>query len=184
MKIILLSLIILIINGNNLFPQRIMIGYGFDTIEVRYKDKNKNDVIVDQCDYKTSCSVRKTIQPANRNPIIVLETSPIYFGNTNFGTTFGIHPYTTVKTKLLNFPRDNESMNIKSTSGGVYSELYYLWGDPELGKKKEWAIRFGLNINYYDKKYELDYNNKNYKINHKDWGLGGLISLDWNKFSS
>ena len=56
------------------------------------------------------------------------------------------------RTKLVNYPNDNESIIIDQDIRFIGIPIMYTWGDPELGQNGNMAIRFGCgpSLLYYD----------------------------------
>ena len=91
------------------------------------------------------------------------------------------------RTKLVNYPNDNESIIIDQDIRFIGIPIMYTWGDPELGKNGNWAIRFGWgpSFMYYD---PLIIETKDETITKRGFeeglGLGFLFfSWDWVGFS-
>jgi len=113
----------------------------------------------------------------------------INFGkpSTGWGLMFVLKPTNKNRTKLVNYPNDNESIIIDKDIRFIGIPIMYTWGDPELGKNGNMAIRFGWgpSLLYYD---PLIIETKDETITKRGFeegfGLGYLFfSWDWGGFA-
>ncbi len=105
--------------------------------------------------------------------------------STGWGLMFLLKPSNQNKTKLINFPNDNETAELSHDLRFVGIPITYTWGDPELGKNGGWAIRLGLGpaIQYYDPLIIKTNNKKIIKRGTEGGGGYFFFSWDWGRFS-
>ena len=119
-------IIYFILTNSEIFAQRLILGFNQRDVGFYKTNENSNSGSageqVDQCGYDDVCLEHS--QPANISPTIFTEFSPFYFGKTNLGIHFGVTPYTVLQTKLINFPKDNESIKMTIVSGNFYTGLF------------------------------------------------------------
>ena len=177
-------IIYFILTNSEVFAQRLILGFNQRDVGFYKTNENSNSGSageqVDQCGYDDVCLEHS--QPANISPTIFTEFSPFYFGKTNLGIHFGVTPYTVLQTKLINFPKDNESIKMTIVSGNFYTGLFYTWGNKDLGKNGKWSFRLGFHGSYIDNYIFYDYLGKTYQTRFQDTGGGLFVTWDWSDF--
>ena len=174
---IFLIIIYFVFTSSEILAQRILLGLNSRSIEFTQDEPWGT---VDQCGYDDTCTENNP--PGDNSPTIITEFSPLYLGKSNWGMHFGLTPYSVLQTKLINFPKENESIKMTVVSGAIYTGIFYTWGDKELGKNGKWSLRLGYHGSYIDNYIFYVYQEKTYQTRFLSTGDGLFFTWDWGSF--
>ena len=196
MFIRLFFILFIIIFASDAFAQRILLGASTTDIMFEKKDLSSPE----QYNYNSDKRYRNDLIQ-NYNPYISFETRPFYLFN-NVSLDFGVSFARNNKRTLKGYPEDYDnssntySIDLVIDYNILYSGIYAVFGDKELGRNKNLSATIGFRFTKQKLNYKykflgdtyqesevqdsgefvlrLDYANFNFSIFEKGGGGGGL----------
>ena len=192
----LFFIIFIILFASDAFAQRLLLGASTTDIMFEKKDLSSPE----QYNYNSDKRYRNDLIQ-NYNPYISFETRPFYLFN-NVSLDFGVSFARNNKRTLKGYPEDYDnssntySIDLAIDYNILYSGIYAVFGDKELGRNKNLSATIGFRFTKQELNYKykflgdtyqeseiqdsgefvlrLDYANFNFSIFEQGGGGGGL----------
>ena len=177
MKKLVALFFILIIAANIACAQRVRVG--FSQVGLHADDKRANNMT--QCEYQTDCK-EENLQYKN-DYFVALDFEPSYLVG-GLGVGFSFIPRRDFKVRFINYPSDNESLDLSVASTALMATLFYNFGDKYWDKKDITSLKIGLNYSTQQREVSYIYNEKSYSQKNTLMNSAGyFISYDAGNFS-
>jgi hypothetical protein len=177
MKKLVALFFILIIAANIACAQRVRIG--LSQVGMHADDKKMKNIT--QCEYQTDCK-EENLQYKN-DYFVALDFEPNYLVG-GLGVGFSFIPRRNFKVRLVDYPNDNESLDLSVSTTALMATLFYNIGDKYWDKQDITSLKIGLNYSTQQREVSFIYNEKSYS--QKDTlmnSAGYFISYDAGNFS-
>ena len=177
MKKILSLYFLLFIATNIASAQRVRVG--FSQVGMHADDKQMKNIT--QCEYQKECK-QENLQYKN-DYFVALDFEPSYLiGGLGFG--FSFIPRRDFKVRFINYPNDNESLDLTVASTALVGTFFYNFGDKYWDKKDVTSLKIGLNFSTKQREVSYIYNEKSYSQKNTLMNSAGyFISYDAGNFS-
>ena len=177
---IIFFIFFIIIFASDVLAQRLLIGFNEGIVLPKRRISDGGSAIR-QCKYQNNCSEYNNQHVIK--PQISFEFLPKYLFN-RFGINFGIITPKEYKLRLLDYPNDEDFIDMKISVSHIYSGISYTIGDKELGKNGGIALILGFMYNKTYRTAEYIYKNEKYSETRYD-NIGNSLyySLEIGKFS-
>ena len=177
MKKILSLFFLLFIAANIACAQRVRLG--FSQIGMHADDKRANNIT--QCEYQTDCK-EENLQYKN-DYFVALDFEPSYLVG-GLGVGFSFIPRRDFKVRFINYPNDNESLDLSVTTTALMGTFFYNFGDRYWDKKDITSLKIGLNFSTQQREVSYIYNQKSYSQKNTLMNSAGyFVSYDAGNFS-
>jgi hypothetical protein len=175
MKYIYLLIIILITPGTG-YSQRLLLGISQSGVHT--EDQGNQ---ITQCEYQARCS--ENYLQYNNSSYYSLEFTPSYFFG-GLGYAFSFIPQSEYKFRLLNYPNNSDTLDLKIYTTSVLAGIFYTFGDRDWLSNDISSLRIGFNFASIQRNSYYEYKGKNYKeLRSRVDGGGGFIYFDRGRFS-
>ena len=176
-----LILLIIIIIPTHISAQRLLIGINQSGIEPRDKQSHSSSSTITQCEYGENCYSEN--KQYNNYQHLSFEFDPYYFLG-GLGINFGLISPKEYKLRLLDFPNNDEYIDLKTSNTKIFSGLFYNIGDKKLGRDGNLSFRIGLILYISDRKAEYVYKGKNYSEKRtRLTNYGDFLNIDIGNFN-
>jgi len=176
-KKILSLFFLLFIAANIACAQRVRLG--FSQIGMHADDKRANNIT--QCEYQTDCK-EENLQYKN-DYFVALDFEPSYLVG-GLGVGFSFIPRRDFKVRFINYPNDNESLDVSVTTTALMGTFFYNFGDRYWDKKDITSMKIGLNFSTQQREVSYIYNQKSYSQKNTLMNSAGyFVSYDAGNFS-
>jgi len=176
-KKILSLCFLLFIAANIACAQRVRLG--FSQIGMHADDKRANNIT--QCEYQTDCK-EENLQYKN-DYFVALDFEPSYLVG-GLGVGFSFIPRRDFKVRFINYPNDNESLDVSVTTTALMGTFFYNFGDRYWDKKDITSMKIGLNFSTQQREVSYIYNQKSYSQKNTLMNSAGyFVSYDAGNFS-
>jgi len=177
MKKLVALFFILIIAANIACAQRVRVG--FSQVGLHADDKRANNIT--QCEYQTDCK-EENLQYKN-DYFVALDFEPSYLVG-GLGVGFSFIPRRDFKVRFINYPNDNESLDLSVTTTALMGTFFYNFGDRYWDKKDITSLKIGLNFSTQQREVSYIYNQKSYSQKNTLMNSAGyFVSYDAGNFS-
>jgi len=177
MKKLVALFFILIIAANIACAQRVRVG--FSQVGLHADDKRANNIT--QCEYQTDCK-EENLQYKN-DYFVALDFEPSYLVG-GLGVGFSFIPRRDFKVRFINYPNDNESLDVSVTTTALMGTFFYNFGDRYWDKKDITSMKIGLNFSTQQREVSYIYNQKSYSQKNTLMNSAGyFVSYDAGNFS-
>ena len=177
MKKILSLCFLLFIAANIACAQRVRVG--FSQVGLHADDKRANNIT--QCEYQTDCK-EENLQYKN-DYFVALDFEPSYLVG-GLGVGFSFIPRRDFKVRFINYPNDNESLDLSVTTTALMGTFFYNFGDRYWDKKDITSMKIGLNFSTQQREVSYIYNQKSYSQKNTLMNSAGyFVSYDAGNFS-
>ena len=177
MKKLVALFFILIIAANIACAQRVRVG--FSQVGLHADDKRGNNIT--QCEYQTDCK-EENLQYKN-DYFVALDFEPSYLVG-GLGVGFSFIPRRDFKVRFINYPNDNESLDLSVTTTALMGTFFYNFGDRYWDKKDITSLKIGLNFSTQQREVSYIYNQKSYSQKNTLMNSAGyFVSYDAGNFS-
>ena len=177
MKKILSLCFLLFIAANIACAQRVRLG--FSQVGLHADDKRANNIT--QCEYQTDCK-EENLQYKN-DYFVALDFEPSYLVG-GLGVGFSFIPRRDFKVRFINYPNDNESLDVSVTTTALMGTFFYNFGDRYWDKKDITSLKIGLNFSTQQREVSYIYNQKSYSQKNTLMNSAGyFVSYDAGNFS-
>jgi hypothetical protein len=177
MKKLVALFFILIIAANIACAQRVRVG--FSQVGLHADDKRGNNIT--QCEYQTDCK-EENLQYKN-DYFVALDFEPSYLVG-GLGVGFSFIPRRDFKVRFINYPNDNESLDVSVTTTALMGTFFYNFGDRYWDKKDITSMKIGLNFSTQQREVSYIYNQKSYSQKNTLMNSAGyFVSYDAGNFS-
>jgi len=177
MKKLVALFFILIIAANIACAQRVRVG--FSQVGLHADDKRANNIT--QCEYQTDCK-EENLQYKN-DYFVALDFEPSYLVG-GLGVGFSFIPRRDFKVRFINYPNDNESLDVSVTTTALMGTFFYNFGDRYWDKKDITSLKIGLNFSTQQREVSYIYNQKSYSQKNTLMNSAGyFVSYDAGNFS-
>ena len=177
MKKLVALFFILIIAAKIACAQRVRVG--FSQVGLHADDKRANNMT--QCEYQTDCK-EENLQYKN-DYFVALDFEPSYLVG-GLGVGFSFIPRRDYKVRFINYPSDNESMDLSVTTTALVGTFFYNFGDKYWDKKDITSLKIGLNFSTQQREVTYIYNQKSYSQKNTLMNSAGyFVSYDSGNFS-
>ena len=177
MKKLVALFFILIIAANIACAQRVRVG--FSQVGLHADDKRANNIT--QCEYQTDCK-EENLQYKN-DYFVALDFEPSYLVG-GLGVGFSFIPRRDFKVRFINYPNDNESLDLSVTTTALVGTFFYNFGDRYWDKKDITSLKIGLNFSTQQREVSYIYNQKSYSQKNTLMNSAGyFVSYDAGNFS-
>ena len=177
MKKLVALFFILIIAANIACAQRVRVG--FSQVGLHADDKRANNIT--QCEYQTDCK-EENLQYKN-DYFVALDFEPSYLVG-GLGIGFSFIPRRDFKVRFINYPNDNESLDLSVTTTALMGTFFYNFGDRYWDKKDITSLKIGLNFSTQQREVSYIYNQKSYSQKNTLMNSAGyFVSYDAGNFS-
>jgi len=177
MKKLVALFFILIIAANIACAQRVRVG--FSQVGLHADDKHANNIT--QCEYQTDCK-EENLQYKN-DYFVALDFEPSYLVG-GLGVGFSFIPRRDFKVRFINYPNDNESLDVSVTTTALMGTFFYNFGDRYWDKKDITSMKIGLNFSTQQREVSYIYNQKSYSQKNTLMNSAGyFVSYDAGNFS-
>jgi len=176
-KKILSLCFLLFIAANIACAQRVRVG--FSQVGLHADDKRANNIT--QCEYQTDCK-EENLQYKN-DYFVALDFEPSYLVG-GLGVGFSFIPRRDFKVRFINYPNDNESLDLSVTTTALMGTFFYNFGDRYWDKKDITSLKIGLNFSTQQREVSYIYNQKSYSQKNTLMNSAGyFVSYDAGNFS-
>ena len=177
MKKILSLCFLLFIATNIASAQRVRLG--FSQIGMHADDKRAKNIT--QCEYQTDCK-EENLQYKN-DYFISLDFEPSYLVG-GLGVGFSFIPKRNFKARFIDYPNDNESLDVSIDITALVGTFFYNFGDKYWDKKEITSLKVGLNFSTQQREVSYTHNQKSYNQKNTLMNSAGyFISYDAGNFS-
>jgi len=177
MKKLVALFFILIIAANIACAQRVRVG--FSQVGLHADDKRANNIT--QCEYQTDCK-EENLQYKN-DYFVALDFEPSYLVG-GLGVGFSFIPRRDFKVRFIDYPNDNESLDLSVTTTALMGTFFYNFGDRYWDKKDITSLKIGLNFSTQQREVSYIYNQKSYSQKNTLMNSAGyFVSYDAGNFS-
>ena len=177
MKKLVALFFILIIAANIACAQRVRVG--FSQVGLHADDKRGNNIT--QCEYQTDCK-EENLQYKN-DYFVALDFEPSYLVG-GLGVGFSFIPRRDFKVRFIDYPNDNESLDLSVTTTALMGTFFYNFGDRYWDKKDITSLKIGLNFSTQQREVSYIYNQKSYSQKNTLMNSAGyFVSYDAGNFS-